>query len=212
MTVSRASARPSSPGASDDQKGLGERDEAVDLLDRGVDRGAEAVGVLAVAEGELELGAVQGERGAELVARVVDEPALALDRRLEALEHLVQRRPEASELVIGWRHREPLARIAGRDLGGPAAHPFDRVQGGSGSPVPRERRQEERDRAADQKQRRESHERFVAIVERGPDHHRKVVGLVGRRDEQAGAGVEVGQRGPLDLGRRLRRREGSRRA
>ena len=47
-------------------------------------------------------------------------------------EHLVERAPEAADLVVGRRHRQPPARLAGGDRGGAAAHPLDRPQRGGG--------------------------------------------------------------------------------
>src|SRR5918994_4381840 len=60
-------------GAGEDEEVLGERDQPIDLLDPGGDRGPHLLGRLPVAEGELELGLVHRKGRAELVAPVVPE-------------------------------------------------------------------------------------------------------------------------------------------
>ena len=55
-----------------------------------------------------------------------DERPLALERHLQPGEHLVERAPEAADLVVGRRHRQPLARPARRSpprRGGASARP-----------------------------------------------------------------------------------------
>ena len=91
-------------------------------------------GVFAVAQRQLELGLVQRERRAQLVARVVDEGALALQGGLEPGEHLVQGLAEPAELVVGLRQRQALIGLGRRDLRGAAAHRLDRAQRGAGRP------------------------------------------------------------------------------
>ena len=57
---------------------------------------------------------MQGERRPQLVAGVVDECALAVERRLEAAKHPVQCLAEAAELVVGLRERQPLLGLGRR--------------------------------------------------------------------------------------------------
>ena len=59
---------------------------------------------------ELELGAQQRERSAQLVACVRDEAALAREGSLQPAEHLVQRLAEPPELVARRRDGQPAAR------------------------------------------------------------------------------------------------------
>ena len=79
-----------------------------------------------VQQRQLELDLVQRQRRAQLVAGVVDEPPLALERLLEAAEHRVQGLAQAPELVVGLRDRQALSRLA-RDLGCAPAHRVDRA-------------------------------------------------------------------------------------
>ena len=98
-------------------------------------------------QGEVELGLQVRQRGAELVARVVDEPPLALDRLLEPVQHRVQRLGQARELVAGPRDRQPAPGVAGRDRGRLAAR-IDRPVGGSTRRAARSRRRQGPARAA----------------------------------------------------------------
>ena len=83
------------------------------------------------ARGELQLGSEERERRPELVARVRDEPPLAREAGLEAVEHLVQRLAEAADLVARRRQRQPPVGALARDLGRAAAHRLDRPQRGA---------------------------------------------------------------------------------
>ena len=78
----------------------------------------------------------QGQRGAQLVAGVVDELALALQRLLEGVEHLVEGVPSrvtSSSRPGGTSRRSPVGPAG--DLGGPAPVALDRAQRGPGEPV-----------------------------------------------------------------------------
>ena len=61
--------------------------------------------LLGVREVDLELGADAGQRAAQLVAGVGDEPALAVGGVLEPGEHRVHRLREPADLVVGRRAR-----------------------------------------------------------------------------------------------------------
>ena len=55
-------------------------------------------------QADVELGAHRGQRRAQLVRRVGDQPVLLLDAALEAVEHRVQRHGEVADLVLRARH------------------------------------------------------------------------------------------------------------
>ena len=112
-------------GAGDQQQVLGEVGQVVGLLQRRMQRFAHRRAV-AVAHRRLELGLDDGERRAQLVARVGQEAPLALERGLEARQHLVQRLAEAADLVVRLGQRKALGAAAQRDLPGPPAHRLER--------------------------------------------------------------------------------------
>jgi hypothetical protein len=125
------------------------------------------------------------------VARVGDERALALERRLEPAEHRVQGRAEAADLVVGGRDREAGARIAALDRGRTRAHALDGAQRGGGRPIPRQRGEQQRDRAAREQQRAEAVDGLVAVLERLADHDREPPPLGLRGSRQQARGVVV---------------------
>ena len=96
----------------DHQQVLGELREPVDLLDGRAKRGAQLLGRAARAPRELELGPQGRQRGAQLVAGVGDEDALALQRGLDPVEHRVERLPEPVDLVLGARAAAGARRCA----------------------------------------------------------------------------------------------------
>ena len=106
-------------GAGDEQQVVGEPLEADRLVEHaGV--GREQVGLVRVGEVHLELGADAGERAAQLVGRIGDEPLLALSGIVDPLEHVVHGASEARDLVVAGRHRHPAVQVAaadGRHLG-----------------------------------------------------------------------------------------------
>ena len=108
-------------GASEHQEILGEPDEMVGLFGRAPQRGAQLIWAPFPGEGQIELGLQDRERGPQLVARVVDEPTLGLDRRLDPVQEVVHRRPEPGDLVIGRREGQTAAEIGRRDVGRLAA-------------------------------------------------------------------------------------------
>ncbi|WUL68964.1 hypothetical protein OG943_08490 [Amycolatopsis sp. NBC_00345] len=77
--------------------------------------------------GELDLhrGALDRQRGAQFVGRVRHEPALAVERRFKAVEHVVEGFGQFGEFVSRAVQREPFVQI-GR--GQPARGRGDRVQ------------------------------------------------------------------------------------
>ena len=74
-----------------------------------------AVGPVGVGEVDLELGAHAGERAAQLVGRVGDEPPLASAGLLDPLEHVVHRAGQAGDLVVAAGHRHPAMEVAPAD-------------------------------------------------------------------------------------------------
>ena len=106
------------------------------------------------------------------MAGVRHERPLALERRLDAVEHRVERRAQPPDLVVGGRHGQPRSRLGRLDLRRAGAHALDRPERRGGGAVARERGEQQRDRPADQQQRAEAGNRLVAVVERlAHDHH-----------------------------------------
>ena len=85
-----------------------------------------------IGERHFQQGALVGERGAQLVGGVGDEPPLRLERRLEASEQAVERLTETLHLVIGALQRESPIETARRDLAGGLRHRAQRAQDSSG--------------------------------------------------------------------------------
>ena len=146
---------------------------------------------------------MQGERGPELVAGVVDEAPLALDRRLEPGEHRVQRLREPGELVVASPRGKPLGEVAGGDELGALTHLLDRPQGGGDRRVAGERGEEQGDRAADQEQREQVGQSLVAVVEGGADDGDLAVAERDREDPEGS--LEAGQLRDLDEDRSVGR-------
>ena len=117
----------------------------------------------------------QRERRSQLVARLGDEAPLTLERRLEPVEHRVQRLAEPRDLVVarggsGSRRPGSAAEIAAAS----APHRLDRAQRGRRQHVAEQRRQHERDRAPRRASSREQPvERLVALLERGAHDERR---------------------------------------
>ena len=114
-------------GPGDQEQVVGEPREPLRLLGGRAERALELLARARPAQREVELRAQQRERRPQLVARVGDEAALVLEGRVEAREHLVQRRREPRDLVPRRRHRQP-ARLARRDRLRPAPQDLDRPQ------------------------------------------------------------------------------------
>ena len=104
---------------------LGERDEVVDQPAHAVELVQEQrPGLLDVRRPvgvhELEMPAEDGQRGAELVPRVVEELLLGAERGLEPVEHRVHR-PRQLCHVVAAAHRDPGVEFGVRDAVGRAA-------------------------------------------------------------------------------------------
>ena len=94
-----------------DEQALGNADEVVHLGRRPHEGASEIAGTALRGQGGVDLGLQDRERRPQLVARVVDEPALALERLLEPVEGEVQRHGQTGERVVGRGHREPVGRV-----------------------------------------------------------------------------------------------------
>ena len=161
------------------------------------ERRAQLLGLARPPQRDLELGPEQRERRPQLVARVRDEAALALDPGVEAVEHPVQRPREARDLVVGGGHRQALPARLGRDLVRAPPHRLHRAQRRGREAVAGERGEEQRERPGDQQLRPERRHGLVPVAERDPgDEHASFR----RAGEQADALVdESGNAAPLDL-------------
>ena len=114
-----------------------------------------------VRHGDLEVGADHRERVAQLVRCLLDEPPLALEGRVEARQHRVERVGQPSELVVRPAKVDAPRQVGRLDL---ARHPRDapdRTKDDAGS--------EPTDAEAADEQHAQRHERVAAqIVERSP--------------------------------------------
>ena len=159
----------------------------------------------ALGQGQLQLGPQDRQRRSQLVAGVGDEGALVLQRLAEPLEHLVQGRPEARDLVVGRRHRQALVGLGGRDLGRPRrASP----RPGAGPPRRRRRRRARRGAARPARRSAAAAARSVsdssARLGRGADDddraadRRRSTGTASRRDSSCrpGSGPRLRKIGP----------------
>src|ERR671911_2975032 len=151
---------------------LGEPGQAVDLLGGRVERGAKLFRRAGPSPSELELRAEQRQRRPQLVTRIRDKPALAGDPGLEPSEHLVERAPEAEDLVAGVGEREFLLRRLRRDLRSAPPHVLDGPEQRPGEQVAEERGECESDRTADEERREEPGQSIVPILERCTDDDR----------------------------------------
>ena len=134
-----------------------------------------SLGAAVAEQRHLDLALQDRQGGPQLVARIGDEAALGGDRvalglpgSLEPIEHRVERRGEAPELVGDRRLREAAIGDVG-DLLGPPAHGLDRPQRDAGDGVARRAGHDEggaEPHQLDQEQRREG---LVVVVPRRSD-------------------------------------------
>ena len=114
----------------------------------GVDAG------VGIAEGELEQGALEGERGAQLVGGVGDELSLRLEGGFEPAEQSVDGGAELLELVVGSFEVEPAVEVAGGDVAGGVGDGAQRAQSAAGDdpaePERKHRHHGERDRGVEE--------------------------------------------------------------
>ena len=151
---------------------------------------------------KLELGAKHRERRPELVAGVGDEVALAVDRGLEPVEHLVQRLAEPFELVPGRRNGKPLTGGVGGDGRRPPAHRLHLLQRQTGEEVAREGSEDQRNRSRDQQLVTEAGEGLCPVLaSRTDDQDEPPAATPDGGREKAGGLVEAGHRRSVGVDR-----------
>ena len=69
---------------------------------------------IVAAQGDLQLGAQDRERRAQLMTGVIDERSLARERRLVAREHLVERLSQSPQFIARPRDGQALAGVGDR--------------------------------------------------------------------------------------------------
>ena len=126
------------------------------------------------------------------MARIRDEAPFTLEREVESGEHVVERRSEPGDLVVGVGHRQPPAVL---DRRCPASHRLDRSKRGRRQAIGEKRGQQERDRCGDQQLDEETAERLCPALSRRTDHQDV---SVGRHREQPRWIVEAGEPVPVD--------------
>ena len=205
---------PAPVGGGDQQQRAREGDEPVGLLAGGADRRPQLLLALGVVERVVELGPHQRERGAQLVPRLRYEGPLALDRPLEAAEHLVERVAERLQLVARRRDGQPLPWRVGGDLRRARAHGLDRAQAGTGQAVTEGGREQERERADHEQLVAQAPQRLAAVLgRRADDEDEPPAAAADRRREQPDSLVEprdlrqVEERAMAPRGAQLRPRE-----
>ena len=104
-----------------------------------------------VGEGEhLELAADDRQRGAQLVRGVGDERRLAVERVLEAVEHVVEGLGQHAHLVVAGGDLHPRAEVAGVDARRHARHAPQRGRHARGDREAARERGQDRERAREQ--------------------------------------------------------------
>ena len=88
-----------------------------------------AVGAVA-GQDDLEFVADDGDRGAEFVRRVRDEPVLSIARSFEPVEHLVHRRRQSADLVVAWLVPDSTVEVVASDAGDLGMDCLDGVERG----------------------------------------------------------------------------------
>ena len=192
----RADGQAPAVGPGEDEEVLGEPRQPVGLL--GALASAAPARPRPDRRSARSISALRFDSGVRLVARVVDEPALALDRLLEALEHLVQGLAEPRELVPGVGDGEASPRLGRRDGRRLGPHRLHRSEGGADDEPDHADGRGERHRPADRHRRREPRERLVPIVERRADEQDPSIAAVTTRSAP-------GSSRPRSCGRRRRR-------
>jgi len=96
-------------GSGEGEEILGQAAQLVGLLQRALQRALHLGAGARPVTGQLELAPQDRQWRAELVAGVVDEGALPGQRRLDPLQHGVERAPQVGDLVVAGRLLKALA-------------------------------------------------------------------------------------------------------
>ena len=116
VQASQAQGQLAALGLGDRQQVLGELGEAVGLLGGRGQRRSQFLGRAALGKRQLQLGAQDRQRRAQLVTGVGDEGALVLKRLAEPLQHLVQRVAQPRDLVVGLAGPAAAARARAAEI------------------------------------------------------------------------------------------------
>ena len=179
--------------------------EPFDLLHRRVEGGRGVrVGLgIGLQARQLQLAACDRDRCAQLVAGVVEEDALVLQRVLDAFEQVVEPASELGELLSGiLGHRQApaeLSRRAGRDHVGVLDHLLHGAQRGAGQEPAGDGHQHRQQREADGERQLQSVLGPGRLLERRADHDH-LVAVTHRAGPQPGplaAGPGVAHEGDL---------------
>jgi hypothetical protein len=112
---------PANARSGQDEEVLGQSLEPPDVPECSAQRHLELRGRPIAGQRQLDLGAQRRQRRPEFVTGVIDEAVVAFHRLLEAVEHRVEGRRQAGELVARPRDGEPTVEIRGGDGFGFAA-------------------------------------------------------------------------------------------
>ncbi len=157
------------------------REPAALFRDR-VERRAKHFGIaIAPALEHLRVPVDDRQRGAQFVGGVADELALARERRLQAIEHRIERVRESADLVAAFPP-QPAVEAFRADFGHLRGQPFDRIGRRSGNEVRGGRDHDHRGQRDQQQDQPRARDQLVDDVEP----------LTDVRDQQRPA-VDVGQ-------------------
>ena len=177
-------AEPACPGPGQHQQVLGQPRQPVGFFRCAPQGGLQLVRLPRPRQGEVQLRLQDAERGAQLVAGVIQQPLLPLDRVLQPVQQRVQGPAEPGHLVVGARHRQPAAQLGDRDRGCLAAHALHGPQRGPGEQPRHQAGQGERGRAGRLQQQPQAGQRLADLGQGGADHHVKPVPLGVRQHER----------------------------
>ena len=136
------------------------------------------------------------------MARVGDEAALSLERRLQPGEHRVERLSQPAQLVARRRQCQPPPRLGCGHHLGLAPHRLHRPQGCSREEVAADRREEQGERADDEELGEQAVERVLRVLERDADRehsrpvdrgHEQTEAVAFHRERAAEATADLGE-------------------
>ncbi len=126
---------------------------------------------------------IAGERAAQLVGRVGDEPLLALGRGLDAVEHRVHRAGQACDLVVGRRLRDAALQVGAAMISATCgADRLDGAQRAADQPPDQRAQHDARRRDGDRKRRAQRGDALLDVVERRRRVNDRRRRLVARQD------------------------------